>query len=59
MTGRSRAFEAVARHGSFKDAALELGVTHGAVSRHVALLEDRLGPPVLVRPALDRIAGGH
>ena len=35
-----RAFEAAARHGSFKDAAFELGVTHGAVSRHVALLED-------------------
>jgi LysR family glycine cleavage system transcriptional activator len=42
-----RAFEAAARHGSFKDAAFELGVTHGAVSRHVALLEDWLGPPVL------------
>ena len=42
-----RAFEAAARHGSFKDAADELGVTHGAVSRHVRLLEDWLGPPVL------------
>jgi LysR family transcriptional regulator, glycine cleavage system transcriptional activator len=42
-----RAFEAAARHGSFKDAAAELGVTHGAVSRHVALLEDWLGPPAL------------
>ena len=42
-----RAFEAAARHGSFKDAAAELGVTHGAVSRHVRLLEDWLGPPAL------------
>jgi LysR family glycine cleavage system transcriptional activator len=42
-----RAFEAAARHGSFKDAASELGVTHGAISRHVALLEDWLGPPAL------------
>jgi LysR family glycine cleavage system transcriptional activator len=42
-----RAFEAAPRHGSFKDAAFELGVTHGAVSRQVALLEDWLGPPVL------------
>ncbi len=42
-----RAFEAAARHGSFKDAADELGVTHGAVSRHVRLLEDWLGPPAL------------
>jgi LysR family glycine cleavage system transcriptional activator len=42
-----RAFEAAARHGSFKDAAVELGVTHGAVSRQVRLLEDWLGPPSL------------
>ncbi len=42
-----RAFEAAARRGSFKDAADELGVTHGAVSRHVRLLEDWLGPPAL------------
>ncbi len=42
-----RAFEAAARHGSFKHAASELGVTHGAVSRHVRLLEDWLGPPAL------------
>ena len=42
-----RAFEAAARHGSFKNAADELGVTHGAVSRHVRLLEDWLGPPAL------------
>ena len=44
-----RAFEAAARFGSFKDAAGELGVTHGAVSRHVRLLEDWLGPPGLFR----------
>ena len=42
-----RAFEAAARHGSFKNAADELGVTHGAISRHVGLLEDWLGPPGL------------
>ncbi len=42
-----RAFEAAARHGSFKEAAAELGVTHGAVSRQVRLLEDWLGPPAL------------
>ena len=42
-----RAFEAAARHGSFKNAADELGVTHGAVSRHVRLLEEWLGPPAL------------
>src|SRR5580698_4851381 len=44
-----RAFEAAARIGSFKDAAAELGVTHGAVSRHIRLLEDWLGPPALFR----------
>ena len=42
-----RAFEAAARHGSFKHAADELGVTQGAVSRQVRLLEDWLGPPAL------------
>src|SRR5712691_5089731 len=44
-----RAFEAAARLGSFKEAASELRVTHGAVSRHVRLLEDWLGPPALFR----------
>ncbi len=34
-----RAFEAAARHQSFKDAADELCVTHAAVSRQIKLLE--------------------
>jgi len=38
-----RAFEAAARHGSFTRAAAELNVTHGAVSRQVALLEEWTG----------------
>ena len=38
-----RAFEAAARHLSFKDAAEELHVTDSAVSRHIGLLEERLG----------------
>jgi LysR family transcriptional regulator, glycine cleavage system transcriptional activator len=38
-----RAFEAAARHLSFKHAAHELHVTAGAVSQQVRLLEDRLG----------------
>jgi LysR family transcriptional regulator, glycine cleavage system transcriptional activator len=38
-----RAFEAGARHLSFKQAAHELHVTAGAVSQQVRLLEDRLG----------------
>jgi DNA-binding transcriptional LysR family regulator len=38
-----RAFEAAARHLSFKHAAHELHVTAGAVSQQVRLLEERLG----------------
>jgi LysR family glycine cleavage system transcriptional activator len=38
-----RAFEVAARHISFTKAAVELNVTHGAVSRQVALLEEWLG----------------
>jgi LysR family glycine cleavage system transcriptional activator len=44
-----RAFEAAARHGSFTRAALELGVTHGAVSRQVQGLEAWLGKPLFRR----------
>jgi LysR family glycine cleavage system transcriptional activator len=44
-----RAFEAAARLGSFERAASELHVTHGAVSRHVQLLEDWLGVPMFRR----------
>jgi LysR family transcriptional regulator, glycine cleavage system transcriptional activator len=50
-----RAFEAAARLGSFKDAAAELGVTHGAISRHIQLLEDWLGPPALFRRLSRRV----
>jgi LysR family transcriptional regulator, glycine cleavage system transcriptional activator len=46
-----RAFEAAARHLSFTQAAEELGVTQGAVSRHIRALEDRLGFPLFVRTA--------
>lgn len=44
-----RAFDAVARHGSFTRAAEELCVTHGAVSRHIAVLEDTLGLKLFIR----------
>ncbi|MCR9110257.1 MAG: LysR substrate-binding domain-containing protein [Rhodobacteraceae bacterium] len=37
-----RAFEAAARHGSFKDAAVELNVTQAAVSHQVKALEQDL-----------------
>jgi LysR family glycine cleavage system transcriptional activator len=44
-----RAFEAAGRLGSFKEAAAELHVTHGAVSQHVRLLEEWLGAPLFDR----------
>ena len=44
-----RAFEAVARHQSVSSAADELCVTHSAVSRHIAKLEEHLGEKLFVR----------
>lgn len=42
-----RAFEATARHGSYKKAADELSVTPAAVKQLVAKLEEALGEPLL------------
>jgi len=50
-----RAFEAAARLGSFKEAAAELSVTHGAVSQQVRLLEEWLGTPALFRRSVRRV----
>ena len=44
-----RAFEAAARHLSFKQAAHELHVTAGAVSQQVRMLEERLGMQLFER----------
>jgi len=44
-----RAFEAAARRGSIKEAALELAVTPGAVSQQIKSLEADLGVPLFVR----------
>lgn len=44
-----QAFEAAARHGSFKRAARELGVTPTAVSHQIRLLEEALGQPLFRR----------
>lgn len=44
-----RAFEAAARHGSFKQAAAELGVTPTAVSHQIRILEDHAGLAVFQR----------
>ena len=46
-----RSFEAVGRHLSFSRAADALGVTHGAVSRQIALLEKTLGVRLFDRGA--------
>lgn len=45
-----RAFEAAARHGTLTEAAEELAVTHGAVSRHVSHLEAVIGTPLFEGP---------
>src|SRR5690606_39265296 len=44
-----RAFEAAARHLSFKHAATELSLTPTAISHQVRLLEERLGVSLFVR----------
>ncbi|VWD19284.1 transcriptional regulator GcvA [Burkholderia lata] len=44
-----RAFDAVARHGSFAGAAAELYVTHWAVGKQIRLLEDWFGLPLFDR----------
>ncbi len=44
-----RAFEAMARHGSFSAAADELGVSQSAVSQHVKTLEEWLGHQLITR----------
>jgi DNA-binding transcriptional LysR family regulator len=47
--GALRAFEAAARLESVTQAASELHVTHGAVSRQIRALEDTLGQPLFER----------
>jgi DNA-binding transcriptional LysR family regulator len=54
------AFEAAGRHMSFTDAASELNVTPGAVSKQIKQLESEVGAPLFVRlhRALDLTAEG-
>ncbi|MEO0974742.1 MAG: LysR family transcriptional regulator, partial [Pseudomonadota bacterium] len=47
--GAVRVFEACARHLSFTRAAEELAVTHGAVSKQIATLEDFIGAQLFLR----------
>jgi LysR family transcriptional regulator, glycine cleavage system transcriptional activator len=44
-----RVFEVAARTGSYAEAGVELGLTHGAVSRQIATLETWLGQRLFVR----------
>lgn len=44
-----QAFEAAVRHQSYTRAAKELALTHGAISHHIATLEERLGVRLFVR----------
>ncbi len=46
-----RSFEAAARHGSFRDAADELCVSHSAISHQIKLLEGFLGTELFHRRA--------
>lgn len=48
-----RTFVAVARCGSFSEAARELGYTQSAVSQHIAALESDLGAVLLQRRPVD------
>ncbi len=57
-----RAFEMVGRHLSFTGAAQSMHISQSALSRHVAMLEDLLGQPLLARRphglALTEAGGG-
>jgi LysR family glycine cleavage system transcriptional activator len=57
--GALRAFEAAARHMSFKDAAAELGVTPTAISHQVRLLEEVCGRKLFRRRPRPLALTGH
>jgi LysR family glycine cleavage system transcriptional activator len=51
-----RIFEIAARTGSYAEAAEELGLTHGAVSRQIGILEGWLGQRLFVRSGRRMVA---
>jgi DNA-binding transcriptional LysR family regulator len=51
-----RVFEVAARTGSYAEAAAQLGVTHGAVSRHIAGLEQWLGQTLFAKDGRRMVA---
>lgn len=54
-----RVFEVAARAGSFTEAAKELHITHGAVSRQIAILEAALGQPLFRKDGQRMVATSH
>jgi LysR family glycine cleavage system transcriptional activator len=54
-----RAFEAAARHASVSGAAIELSVTHSAVSHQIKLLEQSLGVSLFQRTNRGLIISAH
>jgi LysR family transcriptional regulator, glycine cleavage system transcriptional activator len=54
-----RVFEVAARADSYSAAARELSLTHGAVSRHISILEDWLGQPLFLREGQSMVASAH
>ena len=54
-----RVFEVAARAGSYSAAARELNLTHGAISRHIGILEDWLGQPLFTRDGQSMVATPH
>lgn len=51
-----RIFEVAARTGSYAEAAAQLGVTHGAVSQHIATLEGWLGQRLFAKQGRRMVA---
>ena len=51
-----RVFEVAARTGSYAEAASELGLTHGAVSRQIGALEGWLGQRLFMKSGRRRVA---
>lgn len=54
-----RIFEVTARAASYTEAARELNLTHGAVSRQIQLLEQALGQPLFRREGQRMVATAH
>ncbi|SEF27934.1 LysR substrate-binding domain-containing protein [Variovorax sp. NFACC27] len=54
-----RVFETAARAESFTAAASELNITHGAVSRQIKSLEERLGQQLFLRQGRRSVATDH